>query len=298
MGGFRLLSYCTADGAARAGVAFDGRVHDGEALLGAAGGSVLSILQAWDDTAPRLSRIAQDFEPTGGIALEACELLAPILYPGAVYCAGANYTDHLIEMTGKPPPEGVEPFFFLKPPASSIVGPGAPIRLPAMAKCVDWEAEIALVVGRRAHRIGDADAMACIAGFTILHDVSARDLMKRDDVPFAWDWLSHKCFASFAPMGPWIVPREDVADPYDMTVKLWVNGEPKQDSNSANLVCGYERLIAWLSERVVLMPGDVIATGTPAGVGMPKGTFLAAGDTVRIEVGGVGVLENPVVAEE
>lgn len=296
MGTYRLLSYRCSDGAARAGVMIEGRVHDAEGLLGNAGLSVLSILQDWERNAARLEEIAARYAPNGGQPVTDCTLLAPILYPGALYCAGANYSDHILEMTGAPPAPDVAPFFFLKPPTSSIIGPGEPIRLPSLARNVDWEAEIALVVGREATSLSEEEAMSCIAGFTILHDVSARDLMKRDDVPFAWDWLSHKCFASFAPMGPWITPASAIPDPYDLSIRLWVNDTLHQDSTSANLICGYERLIAWLSERVTLYPGDVIATGTPAGVGMPKGQFLAPGDVVRIEVAGIGVLENPVVA--
>lgn len=297
MSEFRLLTFAGANNVPQAGILVGETVFAAAKLLAGSGveaDSTLTILRNWDAALPALLAAAENTKPAEGQKLADTRLLAPILYPGAVFCAGANYTDHLFEMTGHGPPDGVEPFFFLKAPQATIIGPGDTIRLPTWSKNVDWEAEIALVIGHTATNISEADAMSCVAGFTILHDVSARDAMKRDDVPFAWDWLAHKSFDTSAPMGPWITPRDAVANPYDMSIRLWVNNELKQASSSANLICGYEKLISYLSERTTLYPGDVIATGTPAGVGMPKGTFLNPGDTVRIQVGGIGELVNPV----
>jgi 2-keto-4-pentenoate hydratase/2-oxohepta-3-ene-1,7-dioic acid hydratase in catechol pathway len=231
--------------------------------------------------------------------LAEVKLLAPILYPGVLYCAGANYRDHLLEMTGKSAAkEDRQPFFFLKTVAGTIIGPGEAIRLPWHSSKVDWEAEIALVIGRAGKNIPDKRAMDHVAGFTIMNDLSARDLTKRGDVPFVFDWIGQKCFDTAAPMGPWITPVDAIPDPNDMAIRLWVNGELKQNSNSSQQIFSFSEQIAYLSRHVTLNPGDVIATGTPAGVGMARGEFLKPGDQIKIEVEGLGELVNPVAVDE
>jgi len=274
-------------------------------LPGVDGSSVLGILRAWDKAHPLLHAAAQKLQPSDGIALAQVKLLAPILYPGALYCAGANYWDHLEEMaeiakrvTGKAPSmtKGKDPFFFMKTTAGSIIGTGTPARLPPFSKQVDWEAELGVVIGKPARNISEQDALKCVAGYLIVNDLSARDLIKREGTPFGMDWVGQKCFEDAAPMGPWFTPAAYVADPNNLPIKLWVNGVLKQNSNTSRLVHGIAEQIAYLSRHFTLFPGDVIATGTPAGVGMPRGEFLKAGDEVRIEVGGCGVLTNTMVA--
>ncbi|HUT72961.1 MAG TPA: fumarylacetoacetate hydrolase family protein [Desulfatiglandales bacterium] len=312
MSKFRLLSYARPDGSSRAGLLVEDRVFDLAMALEAAGlrcnfqsSSVFSVLNAWDLAHPQIDNVVSkiiagpiDFWGPLGQPLKKVKLLAPVLYPGVLYCAGANYRDHVIEMTGKEPAKNYkEPFFFLKTVAGTIIGPDQEIRLPPYSSKVDWEAEIAMVIGRAAKKVPVDRAMDHIAGFTIMNDLSARDLSKRDDVPFVFDWIGQKCFDTAAPMGPWITPSDAIADPDNMDIKLWVNDELKQNSNSRQMIFKFNEQIAYLSSRVTLNPGDIIATGTPAGCGMSRGVFLEPGDQIRIVVSGLGELRNPVVAE-
>jgi 2-keto-4-pentenoate hydratase/2-oxohepta-3-ene-1,7-dioic acid hydratase in catechol pathway len=303
MSDYRLLSYRGERGPT-AGVLIGGRVHRASALLGGSADSVLGILDHWEEHRPVLEMAAES-SPSGGTPLEELTLLAPILYPPTLYYTGANYWDHVHEMAAvnrdadgnAPIPQKPEdPWLNLKSSKSAVIGPGEPIRLPGFSKMVDWEAEIALVVGRAARNLTPADALGCLAGFAIGNDLSARDFLKREGSIFVWDWLAQKCFDGSAPLGPWITPLSAIPDPKAMAIRLWVNGELKQDSSSAQLVHDFSELLVYLSSHITLQPGDVILTGTPAGVGFPTGTFLKPGDTVRIEVEGCGVLENPVVA--
>jgi 2-keto-4-pentenoate hydratase/2-oxohepta-3-ene-1,7-dioic acid hydratase in catechol pathway len=221
-----------------------------------------------------------------------------------LFCAGANYWDHLQEMaeiakrtTGKEVSltKPAEPWFFMKTTAGSIVGDGASVRLPRFSKQVDWEAELGAVIARPTRNISEKDALNAVAGYLIVHDLSARDLMKREGSPFIYDWLGQKCFDDGAPMGPWFTPATNVPDPNNLTIRLWVNGALKQDSNTGRMVHSIAEQIAYLSRHVTLQPGDVIATGTPAGVGMPRGEFLKVGDDVKIEIEGLGTLTNRMV---
>ena len=181
-----------------------------------------------------------------------------------------------------------------------IENPGDPIVLPRQLRSdeVDFEAELGVVIGRAGRDLPVARAMELVAGYTIVNDLSARDLMRREDrigTPFTFDWIGQKCFDDAAPMGPWITPAAYIADPANISVKLWVNGVLKQDSNTSRMLFTLAEQISYLSHRVTLRPGDVIATGTPSGVGMPRGEFLKHGDTVKIEIGGCGTLTTPIV---
>jgi 2-keto-4-pentenoate hydratase/2-oxohepta-3-ene-1,7-dioic acid hydratase in catechol pathway len=177
-----------------------------------------------------------------------------------------------------------------------VIGPGDDIRLPAISKMVDWEAEFAVVIGRRGKNISLANAFDYVAGYTIMNDLSARDQGTRKDWPrFASDWFSHKNFDGAAPMGPWITPADQIAAPYECRMKLWVNDDEMQNELVSDLIFDIADQIHSLSERMTLFPGDVISTGTPSGVGRPRGIFLKQGDTVRITIDGIGELSNPVV---
>ena len=298
---FRLLSFA-ADGNPVAGVLIGDRVHAASGLLGGAAWSatVLGILDRWDEARPRLEAAAGAL-PSGGTPLAEVSLLAPILYPPTLYFAGANYWDHMHEMaeaiartTGSPPPveKLPDPWLSIKSAKSGIVGPGATVTLPSFSKMVDWEAEVGLVIGRPSKDLKPETALNALAGYTIVNDLSARDFLKREGSPFIYDFLGQKCWDGSAPMGPWITPADAIADPDAMGIRLWVNGELKQDSDTGQLIHNFVEILVYLSSRVTLQPGDVIMTGTPAGVGFPAGTFLKAGDTVRIEIEGCGVLEN------
>jgi 2-keto-4-pentenoate hydratase/2-oxohepta-3-ene-1,7-dioic acid hydratase in catechol pathway len=263
-----------------------------------AGRTLLEVLGEWDTLAPLLRGLDPDrLDP-----VEGAVLLAPLRFPPKVLCAGANYYAHLAEM-GVPRPAGrVEPYFFFKPPTTSVIGPGDAIVLPPRAgRKIDWEVELAAVIGTRCADVPEERALEVVAGWTVVNDVSSRDLLDRADAvapPFGHDWISAKAGDTFCPLGPGIVPAWMVDDPQDTALRLTVNGVVKQDSTTADMVTPITELIAAASRAVTLEPGDVLATGTPAGVGFPRGEFLAAGDEVVAEVDGVGALRNTVSERE
>ena len=305
--GYRLVSYADTEGRQQGGVLAKGRVVGLQDILGHNTTTVMDVLRSWDASHQQLARAVEgDGFADKGKSLSQVKLLAPVLYPGALFCAGANYWDHLEEMseiakrtTGKAPSmtKAPEPWFFLKTTAGSIIGDGTPARLPSFSKHVDWEAELGAVIARPTRNISEADALSAVAGYLIVNDLSARDLMKRENSPFIYDWIGQKCFEDGAPMGPWLTPAAYVKDPNDLGIKLWVNDVLKQDSNTGKMVHNTAEQIAYLSRHVTLQPGDIIATGTPAGVGLPRGEFLKAGDTVKIEIDGLGTLVNRMVAD-
>jgi 2-keto-4-pentenoate hydratase/2-oxohepta-3-ene-1,7-dioic acid hydratase in catechol pathway len=179
-----------------------------------------------------------------------------------------------------------------------VVGPGEAVILPRESQKVDWEVELGVVIGRPGRRIPVEAAHQHIAGYVIVNDISARDLTRRSDFPFSHDWFRGKSFDTFAPMGPWFVPRDCIDNLHDLRLTLSVNGETMQDGNTGEMIFDTYEQIAYLSTLLNLKPGDVIATGTPAGVGMGRGVFLKDGDTMVATVEGLGVLSNPVRAEE
>ena len=304
---FRLLTHLS-DGAPVGAVVIAGRAYD-LAQARPATPTVLAVLDDWSRAAADLRALAGDAARLGALTgrpVEALTLMAPVLYPNAIYCAGANYKDHVAEMAlaFKLPPEpdphetGTPPWCFIKTPRNTLAGHGATIRLPAYSKTVDWELEVALVIGRQCKDVEVRDAMDYVAGYSLINDLSARDFLRRPTVkpnsgsPFEYDWISHKNWDGACPMGPWIVPREDIADAGNLPLKLWVNDVLMQDSNTGQLIFKDAELVSFLSKRCTLFPGDVIATGTPAGVGTPRGIFLKRGDVVRINVEGIGTLTN------
>ena len=232
-------------------------------------------------------------------ALSSVTLLAPITRPIAIYCAGANYRDHANEMArvqGKPDPVdphtlGLRSWHFIKI-GHCVTGPGTTVQMPAKSKKVDWEVELAVIIGKTARNVSEKDALDYVMGYTVSNDLSARDLGTRAGLPensnFRADWVAHKCFDGSCPMGPWITLARDIANPHDLKLGLDVNGVVKQNSNTKELIFNINEQIADISSRLTLHPGDVILTGTPAGVGAGKGEFLKAGDKVRTWVDKVG----------
>jgi 2-keto-4-pentenoate hydratase/2-oxohepta-3-ene-1,7-dioic acid hydratase in catechol pathway len=305
---YKLLSF-QSGGQARAGLLVGERVYDAARVTRVpAWSSVLGALGDWRrahrEFAALAKRIAAGKSKAKGVPLARVKLLAPVLYPGNIYCAGANYTDHMAEMAraqGKEPGPtmkelGEKPWHFVKTSRSSVVGPGAKVKLPAYSQKVDWEVELVAVIGRMAKDLPVDEALACVAGYTIANDLSARDAMRREknpaSSPFHYDWVSQKCFDGSCPLGPWIVPAGDIVDPHRLGIRLWVNGELMQDSHTSKLIFDTAEQIAMLSSRVTLHPGDLILTGTPAGVGMGRGRFLKAGDTVRLWIENIGELAH------
>jgi len=309
--GYRLVSYRDSSGTAKPGVLINDRVFSPTDLLQDVAqridtGSVIGLLRKWDEVHPRLHAAALSVNVTHALPFAEIVLDAPVLYPGALFCAGANYWDHLREMaeiatrtTGEAPSmsKGAEPWFFIKTSASSIVGTDVPVRLPGFTRQVDWEAELGAVIARPTRNIPESRALDAVAAYVIVNDLSARDMMKREGTPFIYDWVGQKCFEDAAPMGPWLTPAAYVPDPNNLSIKLWVNGVLKQDSNTSLMVHGIAEQVAYLSRHLTLQPGDVIATGTPAGVGMPRGEFLKAGDEVQIEIANCGRLRNRMITE-
>lgn len=216
--------------------------------------------------------------PTGEeVPLSAVKLLAPVL-PSKVVCIGRNYVEHAREM-GTDVPE--EPIIFLKP-STSVIGPEDPIPYPRISQQVDHEGELAVVIGRLARRVRAEDAGNYVLGFTCGNDVTARDLQRKDG-----QWTRAKGFDGFCPLGPWI---QTELDPTDVAIECRVNGQIRQAARTSQLTFGPNVLIEFITKVMTLLPGDVILTGTPAGVGPMK-----AGDRVEVEVEGIGVLQNEVV---
>jgi len=304
---YRLLTYRTNDGRPQAGILVGERVYPAHTLLAGSDGdssSVLGLLQNWSAVRDLLRTAAKQVTPEQGLALAGLTLDAPILYPGAVFATGGNYRDHLDEMANKYGRQPIiqhkvaEPFFTLKTSAHSAIGHDAPIRHASFTSKLDYEAEIGVVIGQFVENISEARAMDAVAGYLIVNDLSARDYARRQTLPnqMTHDWFGQKCFRDSMPMGPWLTPAEFVPDPYDMSIKLWVNGELRQNGNSKAMLYPLAEQIAYLSRHLTLRPGDVISTGCPSGVGAAQDKYLKPGDEVRIEVGHCGVLVNRVVA--
>ena len=305
---YKLLSYQSGR-EARAGILVGEQIYDAARLAGQpAWSSVLGALQDWGRAhrafAAGAKRIATGKSKAKGLPLKRAKLLAPVLYPGNIFCAGANYTDHMAEMAraqGKEPGPtmkdlGEKPWHFVKTSRSSVVGPGSKVKLPEYSQKVDWEVELAAVIGRTAKNVPVEKALGCVAGYTIANDLSARDAMKRDKnpptSPFHYDWVSQKCFDGSCPLGPWVVPASEIKDPQNLALKLWVNGVLKQDSHTSKMIFTLAEQISHLSSRLTLHPGDLVLTGTPAGVGAGRGEYLKGGDVVKIWVEGIGEITN------
>jgi 2-keto-4-pentenoate hydratase/2-oxohepta-3-ene-1,7-dioic acid hydratase in catechol pathway len=274
------------------GVAAGGVVYRAPEPL--TGRSMLEVLAGWEGLAPVLRAVI----PSDGDPVPGARLLAPIQFPPKVLCAGANYYGHLTEMGISRPERAGQPYFFLKPPTTTVIGPDAEVLLPARpGRQIDWEGELGVVIGGRCRDVPAERAREVVAGWTVLDDVSARDRLRRSDAVsehFGYDWLAAKGDDTFCPMGPGVVPDWLVDDPQRLGIRLSVNGLVKQDSTTADMIAGIGELIAAASRSITLEPGDVIATGSPAGVGVPRGEFLAPGDVVVVQVEQVGTLRHRV----
>ena len=310
MADYKILNYADDNGRARPGLAVGGDVIDLQSAVevyegkGETAGfsplTTLSVLEDWDAAEPVLEAIAESGDGATR-ALADTKLMAPLLYPNAIFNAAANYADHHAEMGNAEAIDKttVKPYFFLKSPAHTVIGPGDEVRIPHVTQKVDWECELGVVIGRYGRNMTQANARGIVAGYTIFNDLSARDLGRREDWPqFRSDWFGQKSFECSAPTGPWIVPAKQIADPYACKMDLWVNDDHMQDAVAGQMIFNIEEQIEYLSARLTLRPGDLIATGTPAGVGRPRGIFLQPGDTVRLTIGGTGELSNPIVKGE
>ncbi len=302
MAGYKLATYESAQGP-RAGAVINDLVYDIAALTSQPKyATVLDVLDDWD-TAHKLLDAAAKAPKGDGKPVKQTKFLAPLRWPGTIYCAGANYQDHAEEMwkaSGQPPqPDphelGLKPWFFIKA-ARSVTDPDAKVSISKYSKKMDWEAELAVVIGRKARDLPLENALSCVAGYTVGNDLSARDLGFRQQLPesspFRADWIRHKSFDGSCPLGPWITPAAYISNPSKLAIKLWVNDTLKQNSNSGNMIFTIAEQISHLSTGITLYPGDVIMTGTPAGVGAGRGEFLKAGDVVKVEIAEIGSITN------
>lgn len=305
---YRLFSY-SSDGAARAGVAvgtqmFDAAAFADEPLYA----DMLGVLANWGTADRRLAALSEKAMGSQVAAqpLGTVQLLAPVLYPGNIFCAGANYKDHVAEMARsmKQPvgPNAKElgelPWHFIKVSRSAVVGTNAVARLPSYCTDIDWEIELAAVIGTPAKDVPIERALDYVAGYTIANDLSARDIGRKHTSlgsPFYYDWITMKNFDDSCPLGPWIVPASQIPDPQSLALKLWLNGELMQNSHTSQMIFSVAEQISMLSSRLTLQPGDIVLTGTPAGVGLPRGIFLKSGDLLRLWIENIGELNHSVV---
>jgi 2,4-diketo-3-deoxy-L-fuconate hydrolase len=292
-------------------------------------GSMLDVLDHWSENLPKLqaaaTALASDRAETLArlaVAPDALRFHAPIPQPRQIFCSGANYRRHVVQILMAQATDATRnmnaqerqaygekvmddrarngtPFFFVKA-QSTVTGALDPIVLPKDAEQPDWELELAVVMGRQAHRVSRQVALEYVAGYTIANDITNRDKLYRkpgDMRELGMDWVASKCSASYLPLGPYLVPATEVGDPQTLQITLKLNGEVKQDDNTSDMIFGVARLIEDLSHKVTLQPGDVICTGSPSGNGVHYARFLRPGDVVESAITGLGMQRNACVAE-
>ena len=274
---------------------------------------MLTLLEAGAKGLSAAKQAAADAEkrlngtPDGkmGFAVDEVKLHAPVPNPRKLFCLAGNYQDH-IEESGNVKMQIQDketPRVFMKPPSSTVIGPGDHILIPPIARGVDWEGELAVVMGQKAKGIRAEDALEYVAGYTVMNDVSERKLQikqRTDSRPRdEWfDWLNGKWLDTFAPQGPWMVTADEIPDPQTLDISTYVNGDRKQHNNTGQMLYPVNKIIEYISAIITLEPGDLISTGTISGVGNTTGTYMQPGDRVEIEISGIGRLENPVAASE
>lgn len=302
---------------------------EGSDTIKGSGRSMLDVLDHWPENLPRLQEAATALangpaEKLSRLATapETVRFHAPIPQPRQIFCSGANYRRHVVQIIMAQATDATRnmsaqerqsygeklmeerarngtPFFFLKA-QSTVTGPLDPIILPKDVEQPDWELELAVVMGRRAHRVTRQQALEYVAGYTIANDITNRDKLTRkaDDLrELGMDWVASKCSATYLPMGPYLAPASEVGDPQSLQITLKLNGEVKQNDNTSDMIFGVARLIEDLSHKVTLLPGDVICTGSPSGNGVHYGRFLRSGDIVESTITGLGTQRNRCVAE-
>lgn len=283
-------------GQVRVGALKDGGLVD----LTDAFGSLKALLEGGDDAIAKAKAAvdaATETTPESDVRYRA-----PLM-PNKLLCLAGNYQSHVEEGGGYfPGKEKTWPRVFMKPPTTTVIGDGDSIVLPRNAQKIDWECELAVVMGKHARFVDASDALDYVAGYTVLIDVSERSLKvpgaREDRDGDKWfDWLNGKWLDTFAPCGPVVALKDEIPDPHALAIKLRVSGDTKQDGNTGQMTYSVGELVSWISELVTLEPGDIIATGTLAGVGATTGDFLKAGDDVEGEIEGIGVLRNPVTSE-
>lgn len=270
-----------------------------EVIVDLGAGDLLGLLEAGSAAVKQAGRATGREQP-----LATVHLLAPMSRPPKLLALAANYQDHITEGGGVAVDNKARlaPKLFLKP-SSAIIGPGQPLILPAVSQTVDWELELAVVIGQRCRNVAADQALEGVAGYTIINDISARTVdygNARDD--YAWreyfDWLMGKWLDGFAPLGPYLLTADEVPDPQTLDMQLALNGEIRQRASTRDMIFTVAEIIAFASHLMTLEPGDVIATGTPSGVGDATGTYLKAGNTLEASITGLGILRTPVQAQK
>ncbi len=295
---------------ARVGAVVDNQIFDVAACLqassqgDAAWATNMLTLLAGGPSALENTQVAVDWaqrhnEATLAQALDQVKLCAPLPCPGKMLCLAGNYASHIMEGGGAFPEKAkMIPRFFMKP-CTAIIGSGDTIRIPPSTAFADWELELAVVIGKTGRDVSVEQANAMIAGYTIFNDISARELTFRQQLPLQegdwfFDWLVGKWLDSFGPMGPWITTADELPQPNNLRMQLWYNGELQQDANTGQMIFSPAEAIAFITQFITLHPGDIISTGTPAGVGHSKKLRLNPGDQIRGAIEGLGVIENSV----
>ena len=281
----KLVTFSEASGIARPGILADNSIVD----ISSRFRSVLSLIHGGAEALSAAQDIVESDNPR--FSLDEVRLWAPLPDPPRIFCVGLNYRDHAVESKMEIPKV---PTIFLKL-ASAVTGTNTSIELPSISSQPDYEAEFACVIGKKGSRIARDDWQEYVFGYTILNDVSARDVQLATT-----QWTLGKSFNTFAPLGPAIVTKNEIADPHALDVKLSIDGEVLQHSNTRELIFKLPDLIAYISSITPLQAGDIISTGTPAGVGLGRTPqrWLRAGETITIEISGLGTLINPVIAGE
>jgi 2,4-didehydro-3-deoxy-L-rhamnonate hydrolase len=293
---FALATYKTGSNAEAPAVVIDNKLYDARQALP---GGLAGVFADWAASQAKVRQLGEQAKAGKLSAVpDGMKALVAPIRPTRIFCAAANYIEHANEMGTKLAEKTeAKPYMFLKL-QDTVVGPGDDVIMPPETKKLDWEVELAVVIGRQARRIGVNEALDYVAGYTVLNDISARDLNKRTDYPFQFDWFQGKCWDTFAPLGPWIVPAWLVPDPQAMHMKLSVNGKVMQEDTTGHMIWNVREQVSYLSQILTLRPGDVIATGTPTGVGAARGIFFKDGDTVEAVIDGIGTLSNRIVAEK
>lgn len=274
------------------------------------------LLDDWDVAFPVLQSAVARLGAGDGSPVAALETLAPLPNPAQIFCCGANYARHVIQMllatNIHPGLAGLDdagrqvwaedfvaqqakesdPYIFMKT-VSSITGPNATVTLPGFSECIDWEEELAVVFGRQCYLESRDSAMSGVAGYMLINDMTARDKVRRTDPgSIGADWVAGKGAPGFMPMGPWFVPAAFVEDPHNLSLRLWVNGELKQSSNTGEMTFDIPRQIEFLTRFARILPGDILCTGTPEGNAIANGAWLRDGDLIEAEITGLGRQHN------
>lgn len=283
----------------------------GETLALPAGDQLIDFLPPNGSGSAAATKLGGWLESSGktratelGIPTAETELLVPIPRPNKIFLLAGNYAEHIREGGGVAAERAETfPYVFMKPPTTTLTNPGKPVVIPSVSpNAIDWELELAVVIGRKVKNISEKEALSAVAGYTVINDISNRKFRpnpnrkKRDRDGF-FDWLHGKWHDSFCPCGPCITSADAIPDPQTLGLKLKLNGEVKQDGSTGQMIFSVAALIEFISSICTLEPGDLISTGTPAGVGNTTGTYIKAGDVLEAHIDRIGTLVSPVVAE-